>query len=169
MYASSRSCATPSPAPTRSTSSRCATATRRWDSRRRSRASRSGWKARRRGCSPTARYRSRAHRHQSYAARGAYADQLRRWHAHVPPERLLVVSSEELFADPGRTTATVLEFLGLDTTVPRLPVRNQRPYPPMSDAARSLLTARFDEPNQELYELIGRDLGWSSPRPVAAS
>ena len=114
-------------------------------------------------------YRSRAHRHQSYAARGAYADQLRRWYAHVPPERLLVVSSEELFSDPGRTTATVLEFLGLDTaTVPPLPVRNQRPYPPMSDAARSLLTARFDEPNRELYELIGRDLGWSSPRPVAA-
>jgi hypothetical protein len=117
---------------------------------------------------PDRAYRSHAHRHQSYASRGAYAEQLRRWHGHVSPERLLVVSSEELFADPDRTTRIVLEFLGLDAAaVPSLPVRNQRPYPPMSDAARSLLEARFDEPNRELYELIGRDLGWSRPRPVA--
>ena len=114
-------------------------------------------------------YRSHPHRHQSYAARGLYAEQLRRWHEHVAPERLLVVSSEELFADPFATGATVLEFLGLDAAeVPPLPVRNQRPYPPMSDAARTLLEARFEAPNRELQELLGRDLGWAAPRPVAA-
>lgn len=114
-------------------------------------------------------YRSHAHRHQSYVARGLYAEQLRRWHEHVAPERLLVVSSEELFADPGRVTGAVLEFLGLDAgQVPPLPVRNQRPYPPMSDAARGLLEARFEAPNRELSELLGRDLGWSAPRPVTA-
>jgi Sulfotransferase domain len=115
-------------------------------------------------------YRSHAHRHQSYASRGLYADQLARWHEHVPPERLLVVASEELFADPARTTATVLEFLGLDPAgAPPLPVRNQRPYPPMSDAARTLLEARFEAPNGELYELLGRDLGWPRPQQVAAT
>jgi hypothetical protein len=115
-------------------------------------------------------YRGHAHRHQSYASRGLYAEQLRRWHEHVDPERLLVVSSEELFAEPRRTAATVLEFLGLDPAeVPPLPVRNQRPYPPMSDAARTLLEARFEAPNRELYELLGRDLGWSRPQPVAAT
>ena len=115
-------------------------------------------------------YRSAAHRHQSYASRGLYAEQLRRWHEHVAPERLLVLTSEELFADPGRTAATVLAFLGLDPSeVPPLPVRNQRPYPPMSDAARALLEARFDGPNRELYALLGRDLGWSRPQPVAAT
>ena len=114
-------------------------------------------------------YRSHAHRHQSYAARGAYAEQLRRWHTYVAPERLLVISSEELFADPAGTAGTVVEFLGLDAeAVPPLPVRNQRPYPPMSDEARSLLEARFEEPNRQVYELVGRDLGWSRPRPVAA-
>jgi hypothetical protein len=114
-------------------------------------------------------YRSHAHRHQSYAARGLYAEQLRRWHEHVAPDRLLVVSSEELFADPGRVTGTVLEFLGLDAgEVPPFPVRNQRPYPPMSDAARGFLEARFEGPNRELAELLGRDFGWSAPRPVAA-
>ena len=114
-------------------------------------------------------YRSHAHRHQSYAARGAYAEQLRRWHGRLPKERLLVVSSEELFADPDGTAGAVLEFLGLDAkTVPPLPVRNQRPYPPMSDGARSLLEAGFEEPNRQVYELVGRDLGWSRPRPVAA-
>jgi hypothetical protein len=38
----------------------------------------------------------------------------------------------------------------------------------MSEAARACLEARFEEPNRELYGLIGRDLGWSRPRPVAA-
>jgi hypothetical protein len=114
-------------------------------------------------------YRSHAHRHQSYAARGLYAEQLRRWHEHVSPERLLVVLSEELFADPARTTAGVLGFLGLDAAdLPPLPVRNQRAYPPMSDAARAFLEARFEAPNRELADLLGRDLGWSAPRPVAA-
>jgi hypothetical protein len=114
-------------------------------------------------------YRSHAHRHQSYAARGLYAEQLRRWREHVAPERLLVVTSEELFADPAATTGTVLEFLGLDAgEVPPLPVRNQRPYPPMSDAARTLLEARFEGPNLELCDLLGRDVGWSAPRTVAA-
>jgi Sulfotransferase domain len=114
-------------------------------------------------------YRSHAHRHQSYAARGAYAEQLRRWHTHVAPERLLVISSEELFADPAGTAGAVLEFLGLEAeAIPPLPVRNQRPYPAMSDEARSLLEARFEEPNRQVYELVGRDLGWSRPRPVAA-
>ena len=114
-------------------------------------------------------YRSHAHRHQSYAARGAYAEQLRRWHGHVAPERLLVISSEELFADPGEATGAVLEFLGLDAEdAPPLPVRNQRPYPPMSDQARSLLEGRFEEPNRQVYELVGRDLGWSRSQSVAA-
>jgi hypothetical protein len=114
-------------------------------------------------------YRSHAHRHQSYAARGAYAEQLRRWHGHVAPERLLVISSEELFADPGGATGAVLEFLGLDAEdAPPLPVRNQRPYPPMSDQARSLLEGRFEEPNRQVYELVGRDLGWSRSQSVAA-
>jgi hypothetical protein len=115
-------------------------------------------------------YRANAHRHQSYASRGLYAEQLRRWQEHVEPERLLVVASEELFADPQREAAAVLEFLGLDrAAVPPLPVRNQRPYPPMSEAARTLLEARFEEPNRELYGLLGRDLGWSRPQPVGAT
>jgi hypothetical protein len=38
----------------------------------------------------------------------------------------------------------------------------------MSDEARTLLERRFEEPNRQLYGLVGRDLGWSRPRPVAA-
>ncbi|HYX87388.1 MAG TPA: sulfotransferase domain-containing protein [Gaiellales bacterium] len=113
--------------------------------------------------------RSVAHRHLSYAARGMYAEQLERWYAHFPPDKLLVVVSEELFADPPPVVDRVVAFLGLaPVEMPPLPVRNQRPYPPMSPEARAFLEARFEAPNAALYRLLGRDLGWSRPHPVAA-
>src|SRR5206468_7007606 len=87
-------------------------------------------------------YRSDAHRHHSYLARGAYAEQLRRWRLHFPSEQLLVVASEELFADPEGAIIPILDFLGLPhTDLPPLPARNQRPYAPMSPEARGILEA----------------------------
>src|SRR3954447_1356946 len=41
-------------------------------------------------------YRSPAHRHFSYQARGRYAEQLERWFARFPRERFLILSSDEL-------------------------------------------------------------------------
>src|SRR4051794_21160756 len=54
----------------------------------------------------------------SYRARGHYADQLERWQASFPPEQLLVLRSEELFADPAATLARVEQFVGLPLWLP---------------------------------------------------
>ncbi len=51
-----------------------------------------------------------ARRQFSYLARGRYAEQLSRWFAHVPRDRVLVVRTEEL----NERYPEILGFLGLD-------------------------------------------------------
>jgi len=107
-------------------------------------------------------YFSHAWWNYTYASRGLYAEQLERWLAVFPREQLLVVSSEDLLERPGETYSRVLEFLGappheLDS-YPRIFVRE---YDRMDPRTRERLSAQFGEPNAGLYELLGRDLGWT--------
>lgn len=108
-------------------------------------------------------YFSHAWWNYTYAARGRYAEQLERWLAVFPREQLLVLTTEELAAQPAETYRRTLEFLGLPpqtlTSFPRL---NTREYGEMSAAARERLADHYAEPNRRLAELLGRELGWSS-------
>jgi sulfotransferase family protein len=98
----------------------------------------------------------------TYLARGRYAEQLERWLAVFPREQVLVVASNDLAAEPGQTYARVLEFLGASAqeldSYPR--VYEQR-YGEMGPDTRRRLAEYFAEPNRRLYELLGRDFGWS--------
>ncbi len=109
-------------------------------------------------------YLSRAHRHFSYLARSHYADHLRniyRWH---DPDRVLVITSEELFAFPAGTMDEVFAFCDLaphhltDAT----PHKANR-YDRLPEGVRDDLATRFAEPNEDLFELIGRRLPWIAP------
>jgi hypothetical protein len=107
------------------------------------------------------RARSFAHRSWSYLARGRYAEQLEEWWRWFPRERLLVLRSEDLFADPPGTVGRVLEFLGL----PPLALGgfgnvNEQRYSRMDPALRARLARYFEPHNQRLQELLGRDLEW---------
>ena len=107
-------------------------------------------------------YWSHAHYTFAYRARGLYAQRLEEWHKHFAPERILVVRSEDLYADPASVVARVFQHLELPDFRPEgFKAYNQKPYPGLSaDTRRGL--ARFFEPhNQRLYELLGRDLGWT--------
>jgi len=53
------------------------------------------------------------YQHFTYLERGIYADQIRRWLDYFRPEQLLILSSEQLFEDPGVVYHIVLNFLGL--------------------------------------------------------
>lgn len=94
---------------------------------------------------------------------GLYAEQLERWLARVPPERLLVVCSEELFAAPAAAYARVLAFLGLPPFEPAsfAAPRRKKGREPMGADVRARLVDFYREPNERLYALLGRDLGWS--------
>ena len=97
----------------------------------------------------------------TYRGRGRYAEQLDRWLAVFAREQLLVVPSEDLLAEPEQTHARVLEFLGAPPhRLDAYPRVFERQYEAMRPETRERLAAEFAEPNRQLYELLGRNLGW---------
>jgi hypothetical protein len=109
-------------------------------------------------------YLSVAHQHFSYVARGLYAEQLERWWQHVPRERVLVVRSEDLFANPGAVYEEVVEFLGLPAHRPSsFPRCNAGTYDAADERIRSRLAALFAPHNERLEQLLGRSFGWTTP------
>lgn len=106
-------------------------------------------------------YYSRAHDWYSYRDRGLYLPQLRRWQAHLPADRFLILRSEDFYAEPPASVKAVLDFLGVPTDPVRPQRRhNYRPAPPMDPAVEAELRDFYREPNARLAELLGRDLGW---------
>lgn len=101
--------------------------------------------------------------HASYKTRGVYADQIERLRKLFPPERILVLGSGSLFADPRRTTAAALEFLGLEpaATPQEFAVKNSgENRTPVPDRVRSDLEAFFVPRNERLFEILERRLHW---------
>jgi hypothetical protein len=106
-------------------------------------------------------YFSHAWWNYTYRARGRYAAQLERWLKVFPQEQLLVLPSEDLGGDPDGTYARVLEFLGAPPHhLDAYPRVFERRYEPMRPETRSRLAEEFAEPNERLYALLGRNLGW---------
>lgn len=111
-------------------------------------------------------YRSLAWERFSYLARGRYAEQLERWMALFPVERLLVLKSEDLYARPAACYGEILSFLGLPAWIPS-EFRNHSYVgappsgsPSLSSPLRQRLAEHFAAPNRQLSSLLGRDFGW---------
>ncbi len=105
---------------------------------------------------------SDAHYKFGYKFRGRYVERLQLWEKHIPRERLLVVRSEDLYADPTAVVEQVSEFIGLPPRVPEdFKAYNQKPYDQISPATRAALADYFRPHNERLEEYLGRDLGWS--------
>jgi hypothetical protein len=106
-------------------------------------------------------YRGFNHQHFSYFARGMYADQLERLYSLFPHDRMFVVTSDELSHDPAAVYARAIAFLGLPAhTLSAFPKHNTGSYSPMDQTARERLSARYSEPNDRLYELLGVEPLW---------
>jgi len=107
-------------------------------------------------------------RNHSYLARGRYAEQLDRWFAVLPRERLYVVRSEELAADPAGTYAGILRFLELPPFTPAAFARHTRRVDvgpsQLTPELRARLRAYFAPHNARLADL----LGWPDPWPDTA-
>lgn len=109
-------------------------------------------------------YYSRPHDWYSYRDRGVYAPQLRRWQQTFPASSLLIMPSEELYADPQGTIDQVSSFLDLPPAPLRSAERwNFKPAEGMRPDTRAQLQGFYRPHNADLYRLLGRDLGWDEP------
>lgn len=107
------------------------------------------------------RYVSFAHQHWSYVDQGRYARGLRRWFDAYPRHQLLVLRSEDLYADPGATYDQVLDFLGLATHRPAsLKGHNRTANDEIQPDLRAHLQALLAPDIEQTETLLGRDLGW---------
>ncbi|HEX2080712.1 MAG TPA: sulfotransferase [Longimicrobium sp.] len=107
-------------------------------------------------------YRSPLHQHRAYLARGCYAEQLERWSRWYPRERILLVRSEDLFADPARAFGRVLEYLGLRPfTPPGFAAHNSHPYRSrLRPETRAFLERYYAPHNARLREWSGNAIAW---------
>jgi hypothetical protein len=97
-----------------------------------------------------------------YFHHGLYATGLSRWREHFDPAQILVISSEDFYTDTPTVFARVLGFLGLTNyELSNYAVHNAAGKSAMNPETRAELAGRYREPNERLYELIGRDLEWA--------
>ncbi len=106
-------------------------------------------------------YQSLVHRQLSYLARGIYVDQLKRWLDLFPRERLLIIKSEDFFADVGRTLDEAQRFIGVPSwNIEDRQVYKQASYSKLEPATRQRLVEYFAPHNRRLKEFLGQDFGW---------
>ena len=104
---------------------------------------------------------SHDHDNHSYLARGEYAPQLRRYFDVFDRDQLLVLSADVVRREPAASFNRLQEFLGLPAMDIDLTLFNVRSgYPPIDATTRDRLREYYAPHNQELYELLGEDLGW---------
>jgi len=108
-------------------------------------------------------YWSHSHEHHSYLAKGMYADQLERLFLHYRRDQVMVVQSEEFYADPDTILGQVTGWLGLPPIgLTGSDDRNSHRYEAMDPAMRERLVDVYREPNERLYQMIGRRFDWLS-------
>ena len=79
-----------------------------------------------------------------------------------PKEQFLILSSEDLYADPKAIVKQTLEFLDLPTRglSKEYKTFNDGKYAKMAPETRARLVEYFKPYNARLYEYLGRDFGW---------
>lgn len=105
---------------------------------------------------------SDTHKRASYLARGRYARQLERWLAIFRREQMLILRSEDLYADPAATTHRVTDFLGLPPLrSDAFSAHNATSGPPMNARTRELLLREFAADNARLAALLDWQPVWA--------
>ena len=106
-------------------------------------------------------YYSYAHEQQSYLTQSRYVRHLRKWYELYGADRILVVASEDYYAEPDEVMRQVAGFLGIDhTTLPKGEHMNAAGGEGISAETRERLTNELEDDTAELEALIGRKLPW---------
>lgn len=112
-------------------------------------------------------YQALPFRRFSYVARSRYAEQLARWRAVYPKEQMLVMRSEDLFADPAGSFTAIQDFVGLPHWQPP-EFRNYSYTNPLAGSyeapgqdVQAFLEEQLAEPNQRLIDMLGDSFAWN--------
>lgn len=109
-------------------------------------------------------YTSQAYDSFSYLARGRYLEQLERWSSCFSPQQILVLASEDFYADPRATLGQVTDLLGLPLHKPAEYRRwNYHPAADMPENARAFLQSHYGPHNEALEQHLGRQFAWPAP------
>lgn len=103
----------------------------------------------------------------AYRSRGLYAEHLEPWLEAVAPDNLLILRSEDFFADPADILARAQRFVGMRPWQPEhFDVKQDGgDYEPIDPDTRARLAEWYEPHNRRLYDLIGRDMGWERDDP----
>lgn len=97
----------------------------------------------------------------SYLARGRYIEQIKRWRTYFSAEQMLIMSSEDFYADPSKAMKRVGVFLELPQwRLEDKKSHNAGKYAKMDPKIRQDLAEYFKPYNQQLYDYVGHDFGW---------
>ncbi|MBA9003556.1 sulfotransferase family protein [Thermomonospora cellulosilytica] len=107
-------------------------------------------------------YLSFSVQHHAYRARGRYVEQLERMERLFGRDRIHVIDSHELSANPEAVYDRLLEFLGLPNLgYPTFERHNAAPRPaPMPESVRRELTEHFEPYDARLADWLGREPSW---------
>jgi hypothetical protein len=101
------------------------------------------------------------HEHHSYLAKGLYAEQLERLFRWYDRDQVMVIQSEEFYRQPNRVLSEVTSWLDLPpVSLVGGDDRNSHRYRPMDQGMRRQLIEMYREPNEQLYDLLGRRFDW---------
>jgi len=106
-------------------------------------------------------YYSFNHHRYTYLSRGIYVNQLEIWLRFFSREQILILKSEDLYADSSTVLRHVLEFLNLPAWEPKEYMNyNPAGYPRMNPNTKKRLTDYFEPHNQRLYKYLGASFDW---------
>jgi hypothetical protein len=110
-------------------------------------------------------YRSDAHRHFGYRARGEYARQLARYVECLGADRVHVLDADAFFARPRAQFAGLQQSLGLPVWLPpHVPQENARPAAALDPQRRQELARHFGPHDEQLAALTGHAPSWRGGR-----
>jgi hypothetical protein len=106
-------------------------------------------------------YYSYAYHRHSYLGRGIYLPQLRDWLKYFPKEQMLLLKSEDFYANPAAVYGEVCRFIGVREWQPnQFDKFNAQGNREMKPETRQWMRDYFRPHNAELAAFLGRDLDW---------
>jgi hypothetical protein len=102
-----------------------------------------------------------AYQRLGYRSRGIYVEQMKHWFKVFPKENILILSSEEFFADPRKEFNKLTDFLEIDRCdkieFEKLNVGTEKK---MEAETKKKLDEFYKPYNEELFSFLGRRFNW---------